>query len=71
MRSFLTYIMVAVFLLNLSSCKLLYPNFLLRDTKDFYYYELKEIEEQKQVIMPEDRLSFATLYSVFLSISIW
>ena len=45
-----------LFLLN--SCKILYPNYLLRDTKDFYYFELKEVEYQKQVILPYDELTF-------------
>lgn len=45
-------------LLLFSSCKIFYPNYLLRDTKDFYYYELKEVEYQKQVILPQDELSF-------------
>jgi len=42
-----------------SSCKVLYPNYIFRDTKDFYYYELQEVEYQKQVILPDDRISFS------------
>ena len=57
MRTF-RFLFVILLLTHLSSCKWLYPNFLLRDTKDYVYYELKEIEEQKQVILPEDRISF-------------
>lgn len=45
-------------LLLFNSCKILYPNYLLRDTKDFYYFELKEVEYQKQVILPDDRIAF-------------
>ena len=41
-----------------SSCKLLYPNYILRDTKDFKYFEIQEAEHLKQVILPEDRISF-------------
>ncbi|GIV33703.1 MAG: hypothetical protein KatS3mg031_1238 [Chitinophagales bacterium] len=44
--------------LSFSSCKVLYPNYILRDTKDFYYYELQEADYQKQVILPGDRLSY-------------
>ena len=54
----LRFLLLIVLLLNLSSCKWLYPNFLLRDTKDYVYYELMEAEEQKQVILPDDRISF-------------
>lgn len=42
-----------------SSCKVLYPNFIFRETRDFYYYELQEVEQQKQVILPDDRISFS------------
>ncbi|HXH18965.1 MAG TPA: polysaccharide biosynthesis/export family protein [Chitinophagales bacterium] len=45
-------------LLSFNSCKIFYPNFLLRDTKDFAYSELQEVEYQKQVILPKDRISF-------------
>jgi polysaccharide biosynthesis/export protein len=45
-------------LVTFSSCKFLYPNYLLRDTKDFYYIELKEVEYKKQEILPDDELSF-------------
>ncbi|MDZ4844317.1 MAG: polysaccharide biosynthesis/export family protein [Chitinophagales bacterium] len=31
---------------------------MLRDTKDFYYFELKEVEYQKQVILPDDEIAF-------------
>lgn len=31
---------------------------MLRDTKDFYYFELKEVEYQKQVLLPGDKLTF-------------
>ncbi len=41
-----------------SSCKLLYPNYLFRDTKDFKYVELKEVEYLKQTLAPSDRISF-------------
>lgn len=51
-------ILLCSFLLLFSSCKVFYPNYLLRDTKDFYYYELQEVENQKQVILPDDELSF-------------
>lgn len=45
-------------LLSFSSCKVFYSNYLLRDTKDFYYFELKEVEYQKQVLLPGDKLTF-------------
>lgn len=41
-----------------SSCRLLYPNYLLRETKDFYYFELKEVEYKKQELMPDDQIAF-------------
>lgn len=51
-------IVLAIVTMSFSSCKIFYPNFLFRDTKDFYYYELQEVEYQKQVILPKDRISF-------------
>jgi polysaccharide export outer membrane protein len=42
----------------LSSCKLLYPNFLLRENKDHVYFEIKEQQAQAQLIVPGDRISF-------------
>src|SRR5688572_24242311 len=41
-----------------SSCKFLYPNYLLRDTKDFKYIQLEEVNYLKQTLEPDDRISF-------------
>jgi polysaccharide biosynthesis/export protein len=46
-------------LLLLSSCKIFYPNYLLRETKDFYYYEMAELEQQSHIILPGDFISFS------------
>lgn len=45
-------------IVTFSSCKVFYPNYLFRDTKDFYYFELKEVEYQKQVLLPNDKITF-------------
>jgi len=42
----------------LSSCKFLFPNYLLRETKDFYYYEMTELEDQGHIVLPGDFVSF-------------
>ncbi len=52
-------LVLTILSLTVSSCKVFYPNFLFRDTKDFYYYELQEVDYQKQVILPKDRISFS------------
>jgi polysaccharide biosynthesis/export protein len=41
-----------------SSCKYLFPNYLLRETKDFYYYEMAELEEKGHIVLPGDYISF-------------
>lgn len=52
-------LVLTIVALSLNSCKVFYPNFLFRDTKDFYYYELQEVDYQKQVILPKDRIAFS------------
>lgn len=45
-------------LVNLSSCKIFYPNFILRENRDNYYFEIKEKQEEGLLINPGDRINF-------------
>jgi polysaccharide export outer membrane protein len=45
--------------ISFSSCKYLFPNYLLRETKDFYYYEMTELEDKGHIVLPGDFISFS------------
>jgi polysaccharide export outer membrane protein len=45
-------------LLTLSSCKYFFPNYLFRETKDFYYYEMTDLKQQEHVVMHGDFITF-------------
>ncbi len=45
-------------LLQFSSCKWLYPNYIFRENKEYYYLEIEQTGNQTQLIMPGDRISF-------------
>lgn len=62
MHRYLRTFLLLIVLSNLASCKLLYPNYMFKDTRDFAYLELQEQENQELLIMPGDILSFQ-LYS--------
>jgi len=42
----------------MSSCKVFFPNYLLRETKDFYYFDMVEQAEAFHTVMPGDYISF-------------
>jgi polysaccharide export outer membrane protein len=52
-------IYLLIFGVLFSSCKVFYPNYLLRETRDFYYYEMAELEHQGHIILPGDFISFS------------
>ena len=45
-------------LITLSSCKYFFPNYLFRETKDFYYYEMTDLKQQEHVVMHGDFITF-------------
>jgi len=45
-------------LFTLSSCKYFFPNYLFRETKDFYYYEMTDLRQQEHVVMHGDFITF-------------
>jgi polysaccharide export outer membrane protein len=45
-------------LFSFSSCRLYWPNMLFRDTKDFIVATIPEVEYQKQLLLPFDKISF-------------
>ncbi len=45
-------------LFTLSSCKYFFPNYLFRETKDFYYYEMTDLKQQEHVVMHGDFITF-------------
>jgi polysaccharide export outer membrane protein len=51
-------LLLIVPLLTLSSCKYFFPNYLFRETKDFYYYEMTELKQQEHVVMHGDFITF-------------
>lgn len=50
-------LLLLVFFSILQSCKLFYPNRLLRSDKDYYYYEMGEKMIGEQTIEPTDRFT--------------
>lgn len=55
------YIKLLVFLLlvtTLSSCKLLFPNYLFRENKDIVSFDMDSLKLQAQTLMPGDQISF-------------
>ncbi|MDX2003523.1 MAG: polysaccharide biosynthesis/export family protein [Chitinophagales bacterium] len=50
--------LLVLIIINFSSCKLFYPNFILRDNGAVKYLELRESQKEAQLIVPGDRLSF-------------
>lgn len=42
----------------LSSCKYFFPNYLFRETKDFYYYEMTELKQMEHIVMHGDFIAF-------------
>lgn len=55
MRIILFSVWVAILL---PACKVFYPNYLLRETRDFYYYEMAELEQQGHIVLPGDFITF-------------
>jgi polysaccharide export outer membrane protein len=51
-------LLLIVPLLTLSSCKYFFPNYLFRETKDFYYYEMTDLKQQEHVVMHGDFITF-------------
>src|SRR5690554_5664681 len=43
---------------SLSSCKVFFPNYMLRENKDYFYYEIEEVKKQELEIIPGDWISF-------------
>lgn len=54
----MVYLLLGFMLLQGTSCKLLFPNYLFRENKDYYYLELKELEGELNKLRPSDRISF-------------
>lgn len=53
------YLLLLVAIVQLSSCKLFFPNYLFRDNGNLAYFELSDsIQEQAQTIMPGDVINF-------------
>lgn len=55
------YIRLLVFLLaitTLSSCKLLFPNYLFRENKDIVSFDMDSLQAQALTLMPNDQISF-------------
>lgn len=53
----LLYIILPLALM-LSSCKYFFPNYLFRETKDFYYYEMTELKQTEHIVMHGDFIAF-------------
>lgn len=51
-------VMSLVLTISFSSCQYFFPNLMLRETKDFYYYELKELDDKQHIVLPGDFISF-------------
>ena len=47
-----------ILMLNLSSCKIFYPNWMLRENRENYYFEIAKQQSDLQLIAVGDRLSF-------------
>jgi polysaccharide biosynthesis/export protein len=47
-----------ILLLNLSSCKVFYPNWMLRENRENYYFEIAKQQSELQLISIGDKLNF-------------
>lgn len=45
-------------LFSMSSCKVIFPNYMLRENQSYFYYEIEELKKQELEIIPGDWISF-------------